>query len=363
MTLPSRTLLASLSLVLALVSAGCFPSASKAILRDEDLARLSGDTKENCLVAAQINPMALGSLQSVKLATTGGEQAYSGSDASMFSAHFGGFAFVNVPKGPFRITYLNYWRDTVKGGREVNEFDTLNHGHNLRGNEGLGDVPNEMSGTCNGGFVWLGAFKGESGGLFSQPKVSTTSDAVTVGYSMRDLKAKLVGTPWEAEIDRPAENTPLPAGQVVVEKVDPVKAAAAAKAQAEAGQAAVAKMMAQSRPVTQPPSDAGALAAAAGAYVLEAINGKPIPYTYEANKCVMNDARFDLKADGSYTTAANMECAGAKYPFPTSGLFGIVAGTVTFAVAVGPPAAGVTKLDGGTLTTVAGPDTYTYKKH
>lgn len=91
-------------------------------------------------------------------------------------------------------------------------------------------------------------------------------------------------------------------------------------------------MMAQTRPVTAPASDAGAVGAAAGTYLLEA-------------------------------TQANMDCAGTKYSYPTSGLFGVVAGTVTFAVGVGPsPAAGVTKLDGASLTTVAGPDMYSYKK-
>ena len=142
-----------------------------------------------------------------------------------------------------------------------------------------------------------------------------------------------------------------------------MKAAAASEAASEAATAAVAKMMAQTRPVTAPASDAGAVGAAAGTYLLEAINGKPVPYTYEANKCVMLDGKFELKADGSYATQANMDCAGTKYAYPTSGLFGVVAGTVTFAVGVGPsPAAGVTKLDGASLTTVAGPDTYSYKK-
>ena len=99
---------------------------------------------------------------------------------------------------------------------------------------------------------------------------------------------------------------------------------------------------------------------------LEAVNGKPVPYTFEANKCIMLDAKIELKADGAYSTASNMDCAGAKYAFPTSGLFGIVGGTATFAVGVGPvPAPGsvVTKIDGATLTIVAGADTYTYKKH
>ena len=37
----------------------------------------------------------------------------------------------------------------------------------------------------------------------------------------------------------------------------------------------------------------------------------------------------ELKADGAYASTATVECAGIKYPFPTSGLFGIVGGKVT----------------------------------
>jgi hypothetical protein len=116
-------------------------------------------------------------------------------------------------------------------------------------------------------------------------------------------------------------------------------------------------------PVTAPPSDAGAIQASAGVYILNAINGKPLPYTVPANKCLVLDGQSELKADGAYASTATVECAGVKYPFPTSGLFGIVGGKVTYAVGVGPtPAAGVTKLDGATLTTVVGADTYTSTK-
>jgi hypothetical protein len=361
-----RASLAAFSLVLSLVATGCFPTASKAYLRDEDLAILSPDTKGSCIVAAQLFPGALGEMQGgVKLASTGGELVTGGKSGSLFSGSTDGFAFVNVPKGPFRVSYLNFFHHTGKGGVAVSEFNLLHDGRNFINNHGVGDVPNEMSGTCNGGFIWLGVFKGDEGGMFSHPKLKQGSDTVSAGYAIRDLKKKLEGTPWAAEIDAPAESKPLPEGEVVVEKVDPAKVAAAKAAAQAAGDAAVAKMMAQSRPVTLPPSDAGAVAAAAGVYSLAAINGKPVPYTFEANKCVMNDAQYELKADGAYVTAANMECAGAKYSFPTSGLFGIQGGAVTFAVGVGPvPAAGSQshKLEGGTLTTVvAGADTYTYK--
>jgi hypothetical protein len=362
-----RACLAVLSLLVSLAATGCFPTASKAYLRDEDLAVLSPDPKGSCIVAAQLFPGALGEMQGgVKMASTGGELVTGGKTGSLFAGSTDGFAFVNVPKGPFRVSYLNFFRHTAKGGVAVCEFNLLNDGRNFINNHGVGDVPNEMSGTCNGGFIWLGVFKGDEGGLFSHPKLKLGSAAVDAGYAIRDLKKKLEGTPWAAEIDAPADSKPLPEGEAVVEKVDPAKAAAATAALKAAGEAAMAKMMAQTRPVTLPPSDAGAVAAAAGVYALAAINGKPVPYTFEANKCVMTDAQYDLKADGAYVTAANMECAGAKYSFPTQGLFGIQGGVVTFAVGVGPaPAPGTQshKLEGGTLTTVViGADTYTYKK-
>jgi hypothetical protein len=356
----------AIPLVAALAAAGCTPSASRAYLRDEDLAALKTDTKETCLVAAQIFSV-WGDLQGgIKLETTGGTLVTAGESGSFFKGGTCGFAFVNVPKGPFRLGYFNFHHATGKEGHMVIEFDNLNHSHVVStDNHGVGDIPNEMSGTCNGGFVWLGVFKGDTGGLFSSPKMRLGNDSVAAGYALRDLKAKLAGSPWAAEIDHPMENTPLPAGQAVVEKLDPVKQAAAQKAAAEAGKAVVAKMMAESRPVTLPPSDAGAVVGAAGTYMLSAINGKPLPYTYEANKCVMRDGQVELKADGAYATKASLDCAGTNYSFPTSGLFGLVGGTATFAVGVGPvPASGstVTRLAGATLTTVAGADTYTYQK-
>jgi hypothetical protein len=74
-------------------------------------------------------------------------------------------------------------------------------------------------------------------------------------------------------------------------------------------------------------------------------------------------AGIELKADGTYSADVSMECGGKKIPFPTSGLYGVVSGNLTLAVAVGPVATGVVaKITADTLTITAGGNTQLYKK-
>ena len=265
------------------------------------------------------------------------------------TTHGGGFAFTDVPLGEFRVTNIEYAKPMGAVNKPGITFNTLGVSSAA---QKRGDVPNEMSGTCNGGFIWLGSYKTGAGGLLSAPSMDLGDSSVTSSYAMADMKASEKGTPWEAEIGRPAANTPLPKGKNPEGKGDP-----------EAGAKATAAIAAQTRQVTAPPSDPGAQEAAAGTWTLQSINGKPIPYLFPANKCTMLGAMIELKADGNYSADLSMECGGKKIPFPTSGLYGIVGGTMTLAVAVGPEAKGVVaKITADTLTITAGADTQVYKK-
>ncbi len=265
------------------------------------------------------------------------------------------FTFV-VPEGMFRVEYIKFYARTSKKFGETYEFNNLGVGHVLSSKENgtaMGDLPGEMSGTCSGGFLWLGVFKGDKGSILSKPDLKLGSDAVDAGNAIRALKKQLEGTPWAAEIDHPAENKPLKKGQVLEGKVDVV---ASAKA--------VAAIAAQTHDASAPPSDAGAVETAVGLYAVETVNGKPMPYLFPANKCTLLENTMDLKGDASYATTSTVECAGTKYPFPTSGFFGVQGGVLTFAVKVGPAVGkGTTmKIAGDTITIVAGPDTYVAKK-
>ena len=72
-----------------------------------------------------------------------------------------------------------------------------------------------MSGTCDGGFLWLGEYKGSEGGMFSSPSMKT-SNLQTDGQLKEMLlqtKNKLGASPWAPEMDHPTPNAPLPPGQ------------------------------------------------------------------------------------------------------------------------------------------------------
>src|SRR5262249_55912558 len=142
-------------------------------LTDEAVKSLSSDTKGSCIVQVQLSPKNWGKLEGMqRMQTTSGELETEGY-SPLFATSLGGFAFANVPKGPFRVSYIHYKRMSKppQGGRsaewENQEFDLLGVPH--AGWSGRGEVPVEMSGTCNGGFIYLGLFKGEGGGVLLAP--------------------------------------------------------------------------------------------------------------------------------------------------------------------------------------------------
>lgn len=304
-----------------------------------------------CVVAAEIRAGWGAGLDSVSMAVSSGKTL----ETPGFSGgltHGAGFVFKDVPAGEFRVINIKYLHSVKVGSQYVNRyvsFDWL--GVPSAGSE-RGEMPNEMSGTCAGGFIWLGSYKGEKGNLIVPPSIALGDNAITAANAMREVKSQFAGTEWEAKIDKPVAYTPLPKGKNPEGKLDP-----------EVARKAVAAVAGQTRNARAPPSDPGALEATAGTWELVSINGKPLPYLFTANKCTMLNSVTLFKADGTYTANMNMECAGNKFPFPTSGYYGVVGGVVTYAVAVGPPAGNtVTKLSGDTLTAVAGTDTYVSKK-
>lgn len=352
------------AVVLSLVGFGSVARA-ESFLTDEELKQLPTDTKESCLVAGAIISNGMGKIQSVTMATPAKELETKGMGGSILAAG-DQFAFVNVPKGPFRVSNIGYRlllkKKSIMSNDpevvEVRDFDNLGvsrgmSGVKSKGGTARGDVPVEMSGTCDGGFIWLGLYKGDRGGVGNAPELKLGKAKVDEGNSLRQLKKRLEGTAWAAEIDSPRENKPLRKDQVLEGKVD-----------VAAAQKSVAAIAGQTHNASPLPSDDGVLATAAGVYALETVNGKSLPYLYEANKCTMKDASVEFKVDGSYATTASLECGGVIYPFPTSGFVGIVGGVVSYAVKVGPaiPAGTSTKLADGTLTQISGADTYVYKK-
>lgn len=352
------------AVVVSLLCVGSVAHADS-FLTDDEVKQLPADTKESCLIAGMIISNGMGKIQGLKMATPAKELEARGIGGSILVPG-DSFAFVNVPKGPFRVSNISYLILLQKEHKalmqkevtEVREFDNLGLARGMSGRKGMGgtargDVPTEMSGTCDGGFIWFGVYKGDAGGVGDAPELKVGKAKVEEGNALRQLKKRLEGTAWAAEIDSPKENKPLKKDQVLEGKVD-----------VAAAQKSVAAIAGQTRDAKAPPSDDGALAAAAGLYVLETVNGKPVPYLYEANKCTMKDATFDLKVDGSYAATANVECAGVTYPFPTSGFVGIVGGTLTYSVKVGPvvPATTIVKIEGDVINQFSPPDTYVYKK-
>lgn len=156
------TLLGALS-VAALVSTGA--QAAEPIIDPDLLGILPADPKESCLVAGTITGIARGRMEDTTLRTTGGK--YDSPGSTTF-AHGDTFAFVSVPKGPFRVSKILYRRQTghnvpwsslpipeVKTTlfRAPKEIGIANQ---------YGSLPVEVSGTCAGGFVWLGAMSSPS---------------------------------------------------------------------------------------------------------------------------------------------------------------------------------------------------------
>jgi hypothetical protein len=266
-------------------------------------------------------------------------------------SHGAGFFFTDVPEGEFRITNLRFTPPHVPFGsppRPPVRYNTLGVTSNT-----AGELSNELSGTCNGGFIWLGTFKLEPGGYTATPTMKLVDSAVTAGNAKAEVKSQLKGTKWEAEIDKPVANTPLPKGKSPEGKVS-----------LEDQQKAVAARANETRNAAAPPSDEGAVTAATGTWVLATVNGKPVPYLITANKCTILDSTYEMKADASYTSMLNMECGGNKFPFPTSGFFGVVGGNLTWAVKKGPAPSPKhkTTITADAMTTVTETETYVYKK-
>src|SRR4051812_35711265 len=179
--------------------AACTAAATKSFIRDEDVGKLQADTKSTCMVGAQLG--APGTLMEVQLTTSGPELSTQGMSGGLLNAMADGFMFVNVPKGQFRVKMIHYQRNT---GKKKNNFSSTYemvetyfgevHGVVAK----IGDLPNELSGTCNGGFLWLGEYTGEEAGIFSSPKMKLRHlmSSGQVAEAMTNTKAKLAGSPW-----------------------------------------------------------------------------------------------------------------------------------------------------------------------
>ena len=117
-----RSKLLTLLLTTAALLAWCdAPAFAKGFIVDEDVPVMQkADPKESCIVAAVIFPGDIGKFMGASLAfgksplpmtTPGLNRAFAGD----------GFAFVDVPKGPFRISMITWSRFTgkVAGGGMV----------------------------------------------------------------------------------------------------------------------------------------------------------------------------------------------------------------------------------------------------
>jgi hypothetical protein len=197
-----------------------FSSAASArdTLTAENKKDLPKDPKSACVVAGVIYAGGMGDLAKLRLNT-------SASPLPMETAGVSGegdeFVFVDVPKGPFRLSLVLYSSVT---GNHRNNFDFKDM-HELYGfgkdafrenpspgydtMKGTGNLPNELSGTCNGGFLWLGLYKATKSSL------ELGNDSVAAGRTLKSLKGELAGTPWANEIDGAPKNVPLPAGQEI----------------------------------------------------------------------------------------------------------------------------------------------------
>lgn len=309
------------------------------------------DTKKTCLVAAEIRAPGLAPMEEA-LVTVSSGKSMSATPISRGLSHGGGFFLKDVPEGEFRVTNVRY-RSTVRASgpdKAGMRFDTL--GIASAGSD-RGDIANELSGTCKGGFIWLGSFVVDPGSLVAAPTMTLGNNEVTAENARGEVKSQLKGTAWEAEIDKPVANAPLAKGKNVEGKLD-----------AETASKAVAAVAAQTRNAKAPPSDDGAIEAAVGTWTLMTINDKPLPAPLKASPCSFHNAWMTVKDDASYTADLLMECNGQKFPLPTAGFIGIKGGVVTYAPTKGPPAnpAQKTTVAGDTLTSTAGPDTYVYKK-
>ena len=170
--------------------------------------------KDTCLVAGQLGGPPGYKLKEVRLLSDSGE---GGPPETLTTEGVGGFifdnfAFVNVPKGAFRISQIEYqkwggkrvlltlYMDKMVFGKEAyrvtpDPFSDIVHG----------DLPNEMSGTCEGGgVVWLGLYK------TSGKKIELANDSNQTESALRELKGDLAKTPWATLADKPTKNTPLP---------------------------------------------------------------------------------------------------------------------------------------------------------
>ena len=309
------------------------------------------DTRKTCLIAAELRNPGLAAMEEVLVSVSSGK-SLAARHISRGLTHSGGFWLQDVPEGEFRVTNVRYAAPprTVKDGAKPGlRFDTLGIASAA---SDRGDIANELSGTCKGGFIWLGSFVIDPGGM-TAPTMTLGNNEVTAANARGEVKSQVKGTPWEAEIDKPVANTPLAKGKNVEGKMD-----------AETAAKAVAAVAAQTHNAKAPPSDPGAVEAAVGTWVLTTINDKPVPAPLKsAPTCIFHNASMTVKPDASYASELLMECNDQKFPMPTAGFIGIKGGVVTYAPTKGPPANPLVKntMAGDTLTSVAAGDTYIYK--
>lgn len=204
--------------------------AGKSLLRDSDKANLMPDTKATCIVGGFVRASAgvalIGDFQGAQLRVTGLSKG--GGSITTDGVRGGlagdGFVFVNVPKGPFRVGYLAWAHFAPKPGHTFNvQWDAVGKqaysaGHAAKMGPGL----TELSGTCNGGFIWLGEFFYTPSGTVMPPLIAVKEDLAARKEALAGIKAALGASPWAAEIDKPAVNTPLPDSQEIAAGPPPV---------------------------------------------------------------------------------------------------------------------------------------------
>lgn len=98
---------------------------------------------------------------------------------------------------------------------------------------------------------------------------------------------------------------------------------------------------------------------AAGRYVLQTIDGKPLPFSYP-NGAVFKTGITDFRSDGTFTYAATVAMAGSDTNMKMDGVWWIQGSRIAWATVGAEDNVGV--LEGDTVTSSAGGTTYVSKR-
>lgn len=210
-----------LSMTLAMIGAVAFMTGCTAVgsvmkadpvLTKSDISKLSANPADSCLLFGGFSGLSFTPKDTfnIVLDTTSGQQTLSPARPSATSSVIP-FTFAGVPKGDFAISWI--LRDAWYGETDWLKkpvMEKLTFGTPPAGEQksskmgGHGDIHADLKGKCDGGFIWLGFYTINKGGMLSNSKLErkTSLEYYDKDKYLNSIREQVKGTVWEAAIKK-----------------------------------------------------------------------------------------------------------------------------------------------------------------